>query len=174
MMLSCIVAMSENFVIGRDNDLPWHLPADLKRFKSLTTDHSIIMGRKTYESIGRPLPRRTSIVLSRNPDFEASGVDGASTDTAAVVVVADLDEALSCAEGRPGNDEAFIIGGSAVFESALPRSQRLHLTLVHTELEGDVFFPMQELEKFQLISSDRHDADDRHAFAYSFRVYERV
>lgn len=169
MILSCIVAMSENFVIGRDNDLPWHLPADLKRFKALTTGHSIIMGRKTYESIGRPLPRRTSVVLTRNHEF-AEGLD----EKAGVVVVGSLDEALERCQDYPGSDEAFVIGGHAVFAEALPRADRLYLTMVHEEVPGDVLFPSECLEGYELGSSERHEVDERHAYPYSFRVYNRL
>ncbi len=160
-MISLIVARSENRVIGRDGDLPWHLPADLKRFKRLTLRHTVIMGRKTFESIGRPLPRRRSIVLSRNPDYRPEGAE----------VAHGLERALELAAGET---EVFVIGGARVFAEALPRADRLYLTLVHAEVEGDVFFPEVDAEDWRLVSEERHEADDRHAHAFSFLTYERV
>ena len=127
MSISIIVAASENGVIGRDGDLPWHLPADLKRFKKLTLRHAVVMGRKTYqsilESLGRPLPKRRSIVLSRDPGCQASGAEIASG----------LDQALKLAAG---DDEIFVIGGASVFAEALPKADRLYLTRVHAEGRG--------------------------------------
>jgi len=144
--------------MGRDGDLPWHLPADLKRFKKLTTGHSIIMGRKTFESIGRPLPKRRSIVLSQTPSFQPEGTE----------VAASLDEALKLART---DEEVFVIGGARVFAEALPIADRLYLTRVHADIEGDVFFPEIEDKAWQLTLTQRHESDARHAFPFSFLNY---
>lgn len=161
MKISLLVAMAENRAIGRDGRLPWHLSADLKRFKKLTLGHVVIMGRKTFESIGRPLPRRRSIVLSRDPDYVARGAETAGS----------LDEALARAAGE---DEVFIVGGSQVFAEALPRADRLYLTRVHAEVEGDVFFPELDPDAWELLSEERHEADGRHDYAFSFLILEPV
>jgi len=162
MILSCIVAVSQNDIIGRQNDLPWHLPEDLKRFRRLTMGHPIIMGRRTYESIGRPLPGRTSIIISRDQEYARDGT----------VIVHSLDEALQSASAENGN-EAFVIGGRAIFELALPRAGRLHMTVIHADVEGDVHFPAAALDSFTLVEDERHEADAKHAHDYSFRLYER-
>ncbi|MBI4582576.1 MAG: dihydrofolate reductase [Planctomycetes bacterium] len=161
MRVSLIAAMSENRVIGRRNALPWRLPADLKRFKQLTTGHPIIMGRKTWESIGRALPGRESIVISKNPRFQAPGAR----------VVGSLEEAL---ERCAGEEEVFVIGGEAVFRLALPRAERLYLTLVHAEVEGDIFFPADLSRGWRLVQDEPHPAGGRNPHPYSFRVYERA
>ncbi len=160
MKISIIVAMSENGVIGRDGDLPWRLSADLKRFKKLTLGHVLIMGRKTFESIGRPLPKRRSLVLSRDPAYRAPGVE----------VAASLEQALALAAAET---EVFVAGGAAVFAEALPLTDRLYLTRVHAEVEGDVFFPEVDLESWRLVSAERHEADDQHAYPFSFLVYHQ-
>lgn len=162
MILSLIVALSENGVIGKDGDLPWHLPADLKRVKRLTTGHTLIMGRKTFDSIGRPLPNRRSIVLTRDPSWRHDGVDVAHDFASAVVLAEDAAET-----------EAFVFGGAAVFTEALPRADRLHVTRVHTTIDGDVYFPHWDIGAWRLLSEKRYAADDRHAHAYSFQTYER-
>jgi dihydrofolate reductase len=134
MKTSLIVAMSENRVIGRDNGLPWHIPEDLRFFKTVTMGKPIIMGRKTFESIGRPLPGRRNIVVSRDPGYSAKGVD----------VRRSLDDAIALAAGsarETGQDEIFVIGGGTIFEAALPIADRIYLTRIHARIEGDVFFP---------------------------------
>jgi dihydrofolate reductase len=158
--VSIFVAMSENRVIGRDGDLPWHLPADLKRFRALTTGHTIIMGRRTWQSIGRPLPQRRSIVLTGRSDFRPQSAD----------VACSLDEALTLAAG---DEEVFVIGGAALYRAALPSAERLYLTMIHAQVEGDVRFPEVDLESWQLVEDERHEADDRHLYPYSFRRYDR-
>ena len=163
MMLSVIVAMSENRLIGRGGELPWHLSADLRRFRRLTTGHAIIMGRKTYESIGRPLPERRSIVITRQADYRAEGIETAGNLDAALALVADVSE----------NSEVFVIGGAEVFRDALPRAGLLYVTLVHAELDGDVFLPPVDTDEWKLASEERHAADERNDFDYSFLVYER-
>ncbi len=163
MKISLLVAMSENRVIGRDGALPWHLPADLKRFKKLTLGHAVIMGRKTYlsivESLGRPLPKRRSFVLSRDPAYRAPGAEMASS----------LEQALELA----GDAETFVIGGASVFAEARPLADRLYLTRVHAEVSGDVFFPEIDADSWHLVSEEYHPADDRHVYPFSFLVYEQ-
>lgn len=158
--LSLILAMADNRVIGRDNDLPWYLPADLKHFKRLTIGHTVIMGRKTHESIGRPLPRRRSLVISRQADYRADGVE----------VAGSLQEALDLA----GDDgEVFVIGGASLFAEALPRVDRLYLTRVHAEVAGDVVCPPLDEDSWTLVEEERHEADERHAHAFTFQTYDR-
>lgn len=130
-MISLVVAMSENRVIGVENRLPWHIPEDLKRFKKITSGHPIVMGRKTFESIGRPLPNRTNIVITRQKDYRVEGV----------VTVFSLEEALEWAGRSPGSDEIFVIGGGEIFSQILPRAGRIYLTEVEWPFEGDAFFP---------------------------------
>ncbi len=159
--LSLIVAVAENGTIGRDGALPWHLPDDLRRFKAVTLGHPIIMGRRTYDSIGRPLPGRRSIVLSRDPDYRVDGVE----------VAGSLDAALRAAADQ---DEVFVIGGAALFDAALPIADRIYLTRVHATVEGDVGFPQLDAKRWRLISDEPHAADAEHRFAFSFRIYELV
>ncbi len=161
MKISVIAAMSENRVIGRDGALPWHLPADLARFKSITTGHTVLMGRKTFESVGQPLPNRRTIVITRNNDYQGAGV----------VIAHSLDEALDHAARE---DEIFILGGEAVYRIALPRADRLYLTIVHATIQGDTHFPPFDPDQWKLVEDERHEADDRHAYAFSFRRYERT
>jgi dihydrofolate reductase len=130
-MLSMIVAMSDNRVIGIENRLPWHIPEDLKRFKKITSGHPIVMGRKTFESIGRPLPGRTNIVVTRNKDYRAEGVFACFS----------LKEALEFAGRAPGAEEIFVIGGGELFREALPMADRIYLTEVKWPYEGDAYFP---------------------------------
>jgi dihydrofolate reductase len=162
MKLSVLAAMGENRVIGRSGELPWRLPAELRRLKKLTTGHCLIMGRKTWDSIGRPLPKRTSIVVTRNADFRAEGA----------VVVADFDAALAAARER-NDSEAFIFGGAAIYEIALPRADCLYLTRVHASPTGDTFFPDFDESEWRLVSRELHPADDAHQYAFSFEEYER-
>jgi dihydrofolate reductase len=160
MILSCIAAVSDNGVIGRGDALPWRLSADLKRFKRLTTGHALIMGRKTFESIGRPLPNRTSIVLTRDRAYQRPGA----------VVVHSLDEAL---ERCRGEKEVFAIGGAALFREALPRAQRLYLTRVHAEVAGDVRFPAESLAGWERLESTELPADENNQYATTYEVYAR-
>ena len=160
MILSCIVAVAENGVIGRDNGLPWRLSADLKRFKQITTGHTLIMGRKTFESIGKPLPNRTSVVLTRDRGYEHAGA----------VVVHSLNEAL---ERCRGEQEVFVIGGAEVFREALPRVQRLYLTRVLAEVEGDALFPVNEFSDWEQVEQASLPADEKNEYATSYEVYVR-
>ena len=153
--------MAENGVIGKDNALPWHLPNDLKRFKALTTGHSIVMGRRTFDSIGRVLRDRRTIVITRNADFTAAGAE----------VVHTLDQAL---ELTAGEDEVFVEGGAELYRAALARADRIYLTMVHAAVGGDVRFPAWNPSEWHLVEFVRFAADDRHAYPYSFRRYERL
>lgn len=160
MILSIIVAVSENNVIGKGGDLPWRLSADLRRFKAITMGHAMIMGRKTYESIGRALPGRTTIVLTRESEFEAPGC----------LVATSFDQALGLAGDAT---EVFIVGGSQIYELALPRAGRIYWTAVHTEVKGDVFFPDVDWSEWELREEERHSADDKNQFEFSFRVFQK-
>lgn len=162
MKVSLILAVSENGVIGRDNRLPWHLSADLRRFRQLTMGHHILMGRRTWESIGKPLPGRTSVVLTRG-SFEAP---------AGVLVAPSLDQALDLARAA-GETEAFVLGGSAVFEAALPRTDRVYLTRVLAAVEGDVRFDPAQLAAFRTISSEEVPAGPKDPFPTRFEILER-
>ena len=164
MRLSILAAVSENGVIGREGELPWHLPAELRHVKQLTTGHTLLMGRKTYESIGRPLPKRTSIVITRDPHYTAAP---------GVIVVADFEAAVTSAQER-GESEAFVFGGEAVYALALPRADRLYLTRVHAKVAGDAFFPALEEEGWSLVHEERHAADERHAHAFTFQTFDRI
>ncbi len=159
MSLAIIAAIAGNGVIGRDNTLPWHLPDDLKWFKRNTLDHTVIMGRHTYESIGRPLPRRRFIVVSRNPAFAADGVVAAPS--------------LSAALAAAGQDDIFIIGGAALFREALPLADRLYITRIHAEVAGDVYFPDLDIEEWITVSSEPLLAEERHACAFSLVMLDR-
>ncbi len=166
MQLAIIVAAAENGVIGRGNALPWHLPRDLQHFKRLTLGKPIVMGRKTYESIGRPLPGRTNIVISRQPGYAPDGVR----------VVASLPAALALAQDVAlidGVDELMVIGGEQIYRESLPLADRLYLTEVHAEVEGDAHFPLQSVRNWRELDRERHSAGDGNPFDYSFVVLER-
>ena len=162
MLVTLIAAVARNGIIGRDGGLPWSLPDDLKRFKELTTGHHILMGRKTQESIGRPLPRRTNLVLSRGSDHCAPGCETFS----------DLEQALNQAKSA-GESEIFVIGGAAIYEIALPRAQRIHLTRVHADVAGDTRFPPLDEAQWEELSRQEHPADENHAQAFAFTVLGR-
>ena len=161
MIVSMIMAASENGVIGKENDLPWHLPDDFKYFKRTTLGHSIIMGRKTYQSLGKALPKRRNIVLTRDPEFTLPDAE----------VVHSLGEALKACVGE---EEVFIIGGGMIYQNALDLdiANRVYLTVVHTTIEGDTFFHLPP-RGWDLVSSDHHQQDDRHTFPFTFEVHER-
>lgn len=162
MKISSIVAASENNAIGKDNDLMWNLPDDMKFFKQKTTGHPIIMGRKTYDSMGKPLPRRVNIVLTRNNDFTAEGVE----------VFHDIEPAIEFAK-KLDQDEIFIIGGAKIYELAMPYIDRIYLTRVHGNFEGEVYFPELKAENWETISKEYHPADERHDFSFTFYTLER-
>jgi dihydrofolate reductase len=153
--------MAENRVIGRANALPWHLPADLKRFKTLTMGHSVILGRRTFDAIGKVLPGRRWIVLTRDPAWQRPEVE----------VAHDLERALEALAGEP---EVFVAGGAQVYAQALPLADRIYLTTVHADIDGDARFPALDASRWRLVDDERHEADERHPFAYSFQRYERA
>ncbi|HUN24845.1 MAG TPA: dihydrofolate reductase [Steroidobacteraceae bacterium] len=159
--LSLLVAVAENGVIGRDNALPWRLPDDLKRFKALTMGKPILMGRSTFESIGRALPGRTSLVLTRSPAWSAAGV----------TVVHSLEEAIARAAGA---EELLVIGGAQVYALALPRAARIYLTRVHASVSGDTRLPELGRAAWREVSREEHPPDALHAHAMTFSVLERV
>jgi len=160
MRISLVVAASTNDVIGSNGELPWHLPDDLRQFKRVTTGKPVIMGRRTFESIGRPLPNRRNIVMTRNPDYVAPGCE----------VVSSVDAALDLAGGA---DEVMIIGGGQVYRDFLPRADRIYLTRVQTEVKGDTHFPELDGDLWQRLSCERHPADAEHRYAFDVMVYER-
>lgn len=161
MHLSAICAMSQNRVIGRQNQLPWRLPADLKHFKKITTGHPIILGRKTYESIGRPLPNRCNVVITRDADFQAPGC----------VVVNSIETALLAVDYC---EEAFVIGGALLYQQLLPKVRRLYLTEIYHDFDGDAFFPELDMSEWQLVSREDHEPDIDNSYAYSFLILERI
>ena len=163
MRLSIIVAVAENGVIGRDNDLPWHLSADLQRFKAVTMGHHLIMGRKTFETIGRALPGRTTVVVSRGRPQLPEGIKLAGS----------LEEAVEIAR-EGGDDEAFVAGGGEIYRVALPLADRLYLTRLHTEFEGDTRFPELDETEWSLVDSKEVAPDDQNAYPFSFQIYDRV
>ena len=162
MIISAIVAVAKNNVIGKDNDIPWYLPADLKYFKKTTLNHHIIMGRNCYESIGKPLPKRTNVVLTRNPFFIVSNC----------YVTHSVDEALEVAKNNE-EEEAFIIGGAQIYEQSMNLWDKLYLTEVDLEVEGDVFFPEINFEEWELISEEAHQADEKNEYDYVFKIFQR-
>ena len=164
--LSLIVAAAENGVIGRNNKLPWHLRSDLQYFKRITMGKPILMGRKTFESIGRPLPGRSNIVISRNPDYHADGV----------TVVTSLDQALALAQDIAlidGGDELMVIGGAQIYAEAMGRAERIYLTLVHGNPAGDACLPAIDSATWRQLSGERFVAGEGDDFDYSLLVYER-
>jgi dihydrofolate reductase len=166
MKVALIAAFAQNRVVGINNTLPWHLPEDLKYFKRTTSGKAIIMGRKTYESIGRPLPNRTNIVVSRNPDFTAEGI----------VTVTTLEAAIKHAESVNlinGIDEVMIIGGAAIYEASLPMADRLYLTHVHAEVKGDAYFPEVDFSDWNEVGREDFSKDNSNPFDYSFSVYDK-
>lgn len=158
-MIAIIAAMDENRLIGANNDLPWHLPADLRRVKQLTTGNTIILGRKNFESIGRALPNRQNIVITRNPDYDAPGCD----------VVTSIDDALESATG----ENVFIFGGARIYEQMFGYARRMYLTLIHHRFKGDTYFPDFDPNDWVEVERQDFEADDRNPYAYSFVVLDR-
>jgi len=172
MIISLVVAASDNNVIGVKGHLPWKLPNDLKHFRTLTEGHTVIMGRKTFESIGHPLPNRQNIVISRQEGWKAEGC----------TVVKSFPEALESARPftlPPNGKEVFVIGGGQIYGQALPFADRLYLTRVHAEVEGDAFFffpptsPLGAASEWKEVSRETHEADEKNPHMYTFLVYER-
>ena len=166
MKISMIAAMSRNRVIGKDNDIPWHLPDDFKFFKDTTKHHHVIMGRKNYESLPhkfRPLPDRTNIIITRQDDYPVEGAQ----------VVASLEAALEISR-KAGEEEAFIIGGGEIYRLGLAIAETIYLTEIDGEIDGDVFFPEFDKEVWREVARSHHPTDDRHKFAFDFVTYEKI
>jgi dihydrofolate reductase len=163
MKLALIAAADERNAIGKGNRLPWQLPDDLQRFRRLTEGKPVIMGRKTFASIGRPLSKRLNIVVTRNADLQVPGCDVATS----------LESALQIAVAT-GADTAFVIGGAEIYAQALPFADRIELTRVHTSVEGtDAFFPDIDSQEWREVARERHEADSKHTHAFTFLTYER-
>jgi dihydrofolate reductase len=159
-VISVIVAMARNRVIGANNRIPWRLPSEQQLFKRLTMGHHMVMGRKTYESIGRVLPGRTTVIITRQPGYHAPGA----------LIAHSLKDAINAAAR---DDEIFVIGGAELFREALPIADRLHLTLVDAEPPGDIVMPPIDMKEWQETAHEDHPADAAHAYAYRYAVYER-
>ncbi len=164
MTISLIVATSLNHGIGKDNQLPWHLPADLKFFKQTTMGCPVVMGRKTFQSIGRTLPGRKNVVITRDASFNSDG----KWD---ITLASGLTESL---EQLKGEKEVFIIGGGEIFKQSMTLADTIYLTLVNTVLDADVFFPEIDPAAFRLVWEEKHSADEKNAFDYTFQKYQRL
>ncbi|MCO7183863.1 dihydrofolate reductase [Tenacibaculum sp. XPcli2-G] len=160
-MITLIAAIAKNNALGKDNDLIWHLPADLKRFKKVTTGHPILMGRNTFESIGKPLPNRTSIIITRNNNYFVDGC----------LIANSIEQAIELAEGK----DAFIIGGAQIYKDALEQNlvDRLDITVLHHEFEADAFFPEINMEIWKEVAREDFKADEKNKYDYSFVSYEK-
>ncbi len=162
MVISLIAAVSENNVIGKDNKLPWYLPTDMKYFRNITWAMPVVMGRKSFESLGKPLQGRTNIVITRNKNWKAEGVRVVQGIDQAIIIATQLDA-----------KEIYIIGGAEIFQAAMPSADKIYLTLVHENFEGDTFFPEIEQEEWKLTSNRDCEPDEKNAYALSFQVWER-
>lgn len=160
MILSLIVALDRNHGIGVQNRLPWHLPADLRHFKTVTSGHTVIMGRKTYESIGKALPNRRNVVISRSANYKAEGCE----------VLNNLVDAIASCKNEK---EVFVIGGSEIYGQALPLADKLYITRVKTVTDADAFFPPFHEADWELIHLEEHKSDQKNEFDYSFCIYQR-
>jgi dihydrofolate reductase len=163
MKVSAIVAVAHDLVMGKNNDIPWYLPADLKYFKAMTLNRHIIMGRKTFQSIGRPLPKRTNIVVTRQAFFIATGC----------IVAHCVEEALEIAHDN-GEEEVFIIGGAEIYKQTMPYWDRLFLTEVDLKVDGDTFFPEINPNEWRLVLNDPHPAEGKNEHAYTCKIFERL
>lgn len=160
MTVTIVVAIAENYAIGKSNQLLWHMPADLKHFKQITSGHTIIMGRKTYDSVGKPLPNRRNIIISRQ-DVTIPGCE----------VVQSVEDALElCAN----EDEVFIVGGAEIYKLAMNKTDRIYLTIIHHSFDADSFFPEIDYMEWKEVSREDHPADEKHKYAYSFITLERI
>ena len=157
-MITLIAAAAENNALGKNNDLLWHLPNDFKRFKQLTTNHYIIMGRKTFESFSKPLPNRTHVIISRQNDYLVDNC----------MVVNSLNEAI---KKSPKNEEVFIIGGGEIYKQSIELADKIELTRVHTSLDADTFFPEINLEIWKLINEEYHPKDEKHQYDFTFQTF---
>lgn len=166
MIISLIAAVAENGVIGRNNDLPWKLPDDMRFFMETTKGHYVIMGRKNYDSLHekfKPLPNRTNIVVTRQQSLNAPGC----------IVVNSVERALAIAD-KGGEAEAFVIGGAEIYKLSLPEANKLYLTEIQATVEGDTYFPKFNKDEWREVSRKHHGADDRHPFSFDFVIYERT
>lgn len=164
MILSAVVATSLNHVIGRQNQLIWHLPADLRFFKNTTMGSPIIMGRKTFQSVGRPLPGRKNIVITRDSLFNA---DGQFDITVVSTIEAAMDAALPA-------EKAYVVGGSEIYRQSMHLLKEIYRTLIHHRFEGDAFFPEIDPAEFRLVWEEHHHADEKNAYDYTFQKFERI
>lgn len=172
MNISIIAAVGRKRELGFGNKLPWHLPDDLKRFKALTRGYAVVMGRKTYQAIGRPLPERTNIIITRNKDFTAPGC----------VVVGSMEEAIAAAEktngdaggGAAESGEVFVIGGAEIYKLALPLANKMYLTHVDADMDADVYFPEFNEKEWRVGATEPHGADEKHPHSFIFKIYERI
>ena len=163
MTISLVVAASENNAIGKNNQLIWHLPNDLKFFKNTTWGFPVIMGRKSFESVNKPLPGRTNIVITTNPDWKVE----------TVIVVKDLKYAIQKA-AETNSKQIFIIGGGEIYKQSMDIADSIYITRVHADLEGDTFFPEIDKSKWKLTSNQDFEADEKHAYSYSFQIWEKI
>ena len=161
-MLSIIAAISENNVIGKDNKLLWHLPEDLKRFKTLTTGHTIIMGRKTFESLGRVLPNRKHIILTRDMNYRV--------DNEAVEIIHDISEVQNHIEDK---EENFIIGGAIIYSQLIDKAQKMYITMIHKKYDGDAYFPKIKEEEWKIVEKEQGIKDEKNPFDYEYITYVR-
>jgi dihydrofolate reductase len=170
-ILSMIVGTANNNIIGKDNDMPWHLPADLAYFKKVTLGKPIIMGRKTYESIGRALPGRRNIVISRDGSYSPQGKGSEGVD-----VVTSVEQALALVDGSNGEqavDEIMVIGGGAIYKHCLPAADRLYITHIKADIDGDTQFPSYDDGRWKKVKSELRESDEKNAYALDFCVYEK-
>ncbi|WDF60217.1 dihydrofolate reductase [Flavobacterium sp. KACC 22758] len=159
-MIIMIAAVAENNTLGKNNELVWHLPNDFKRFKSLTTNHHIIMGRKTFESFPKPLPNRTHIIITRQTDYNPEGC----------IVVDSMEKAIAAC---PENEDSYIIGGGEIYNLGLPYADIIEITKVHHTFEGDTFFPKISKSEWQLVESEENFKDEKHLYDYTYETYIR-
>jgi len=160
-MISLILAIGKNNEIGFGNKLPWHLPDDLKRFRDITRGHTVIMGRKTYESIGRLLPERKNIIITRDKNYKVAGA----------TMVSSIEEAIKETENE---EEAFVIGGGEICKLALPYAKKMYLTHVDTSLPADSFFPQFDINDWKIVKEEFHPRDAKHKFDFTFKIYEKI
>ena len=162
MKISIVVAVAENGVIGKDNQLPWRLSSDLKHFKKLTTGHAVLMGRKTYESIGRPLPKRTNLIVTRNTEYQAAGCE----------VFTSIEQALEFAQ-KANETEVFVIGGAQIYQQIMPQVDTVYLTKVKAEVVGDAYFDLSLLDEFKVIDTQSLPVGEKDEFAFDIVKMER-
>jgi len=174
-MINLVVAVSDNNVIGVNNTLPWKLSADMKMFKQLTTNHTVVMGRKTFESIGKPLPNRKNIIITSNPSNIFLHGQGENNDIKDIITCSSIEEGLFTASLFSHSPEVFIIGGGQIYKEVLEKDliDRIYLTRVHTHIEGDTFFPEIDEEKWKLINYSSFALDEKNQFDYTFETYEK-